>query len=113
MFQGGASFFAWRRYEEGAITNIGTSYESDFSGVVTDVGDGYGYGGDSDGNFTINNLAFYLNTFLSFCSNSLKGSDRIGAVGTTNASYQASVGIPAAVPVQNPNPFVGTEGYGY
>ncbi|KAL6722486.1 hypothetical protein Aduo_017607 [Ancylostoma duodenale] len=80
---GGAAFFAWRRYEEGAITALGTNFDNEFSDIDGDVQDGYGYGGSSDG---------------------------IGAVGVSNTSYQA--GAPPTMPT-NPNPFVGTDGYGY
>ncbi|EYB88573.1 hypothetical protein Y032_0245g3572 [Ancylostoma ceylanicum] len=81
---GGAAFFAWRRYEEGAITALGTNFDNEFSGIDGEVQDGYGYGGSSDG---------------------------IGAVGVSNTSYQA--GAPPTMPPTNPNPFVGTDGYGY
>ncbi|VBB29367.1 unnamed protein product [Acanthocheilonema viteae] len=44
---GAAAFFAWRRYEEGTITNFVPSYEQDFA---TDIqtGPDYSYGGESD-----------------------------------------------------------------
>ncbi|KJH42259.1 hypothetical protein DICVIV_11755 [Dictyocaulus viviparus] len=80
---GGAAFFAWRRYEEGAMTALGGNFNNEFSGIDGDAQDGYGYGGSSDG---------------------------IGSVGVSNTSYQA--GAPPTIPA-NPNPFVGTEGYGY
>lgn len=44
--QGGAAFFAWRRYAEGALTNFIPSYEQDFNSGVQ-AGPDYGYGGDS------------------------------------------------------------------
>uniref|UniRef100_A0A0R3S345 Synaptogyrin n=1 Tax=Elaeophora elaphi TaxID=1147741 RepID=A0A0R3S345_9BILA len=44
---GAAAFLAWRRYEEGAITNFIPSYEQDFAtGIQT--GPDYSYGGESD-----------------------------------------------------------------
>lgn len=83
---GGAAFFAWRRYEEGAVTALGTNFDNEFSGIDGDVQDGYGYGGSSEG---------------------------VGAVSVANTSYQA--GAPPTMPTMptNPNPFVGTDGYGY
>ncbi|VDL79836.1 unnamed protein product [Nippostrongylus brasiliensis] len=80
---GGAAFFAWRRYEEGAVTALGAHFDIEFNGIEGEVQDGYGYGGSPEG---------------------------IGAVSVANTSYQA--GAPPIVPT-NPNPFVGTDGYGY
>ncbi|VDO71769.1 unnamed protein product [Heligmosomoides polygyrus] len=50
---GGAAFFAWRRYEEGAVTALGTNFDNEFSGIDGDVQDGYGYGGSSEGERSI------------------------------------------------------------
>uniref|UniRef100_A0A915PLD5 Synaptogyrin n=1 Tax=Setaria digitata TaxID=48799 RepID=A0A915PLD5_9BILA len=44
---GAGTFFAWRRYEEGAVTNFVPSYEQDFTTGVQ-AGPDYGYGGESD-----------------------------------------------------------------
>ncbi|OZC08158.1 synaptophysin / synaptoporin [Onchocerca flexuosa] len=44
---GASAFLAWRRYEEGSITNFVPSYEQNFgSGIQT--GPDYSYGGESD-----------------------------------------------------------------
>ncbi|VDM55019.1 unnamed protein product [Angiostrongylus costaricensis] len=80
---GGAAFFSWRRYEEGAITALTSNFDNEFNGLDGEVREGYGYGGSSEG---------------------------VGAIGVSNISYQA--GAPPLLPT-NPNPFVGTEGYGY
>ncbi|EFO23195.1 hypothetical protein LOAG_05297 [Loa loa] len=44
---GAAAFLAWRRYEEGAITNFVPSYEQDFTTGIQ-AGPDYSYGGESD-----------------------------------------------------------------
>uniref|UniRef100_A0AAF5PGE2 Synaptogyrin n=1 Tax=Wuchereria bancrofti TaxID=6293 RepID=A0AAF5PGE2_WUCBA len=44
---GAAAFLAWRRYEEGAITNFVPSYEQDFTTGIH-AGPDYSYGGESD-----------------------------------------------------------------
>ncbi|PIO77611.1 synaptophysin / synaptoporin [Teladorsagia circumcincta] len=52
---GGAAFFAWRRYEEGAVTALGTNFDNEFSGIDGEVQDGYGYGGSSEGTIGVEN----------------------------------------------------------
>ncbi|MCP9266330.1 Synaptogyrin [Dirofilaria immitis] len=44
---GASAFLAWRRYEEGAITNFVPSYEQNFAGGMQ-TGPDYSYGGESD-----------------------------------------------------------------
>ncbi|VDN90221.1 unnamed protein product [Brugia pahangi] len=44
---GAVTFLAWRRYEEGAITNFVPSYEQDFTTGIH-AGPDYSYGGESD-----------------------------------------------------------------
>ena len=49
VIKGGAAFFAWRRHEEGAADAFTENFDDHFAGVSSDVQDGYGYGGSSDG----------------------------------------------------------------